>query len=297
MSDNQETKTSHWGKAIIAAVIFLLILFILFSRSSCSQSLEAAKNASTQSEATESEGSEQKEEEEEEETGSAESPSKEDDDKDVEKESENTDEAEEKADPKPEKSPSEEKAETQPEEESNEAETNSPATPTKGEAKEEETASGGAGKPSGQSIGGLSVRGERLGVILDVSGSMQRYLVSLRKEIRTGFADAEFREVEGCFLEPVDPSSTIDPTTVSRDSVMDAIAELARDHHADSIYWFCDLQDERTEEALKQLKAIALGQSNSSDGFRLYIRSTDELPDPILEEIIRSSGGAFERSR
>lgn len=292
MSNSQQTNTAHWGKAIFFALLFLLILFLLFSRSSCSRNLEAARNADAQSETASEEPGETAQEEEE---GPSEDPAAE------EKSSSGSEEvAETKEETKPD--PSEAPSEANSEEPLEDALTSTTGTDSATTANNDTTpnepsASSNQGGETGQSIGGLSVQGERLGVILDVSGSMNRYLESLRREIRAGFADAEFREVEGCFLEPIDPSAIPDPSTVSRESVMDAIAELVKNHQVDSIYWFCDLQDERTEEALQQLRTIALGQSGNYKPFRLYIRSTDEMPDPGLEEIIRSSGGAFERSR
>lgn len=286
MTSTQQTNTTHWGKAIVFSLLFLLILFFLFSRSSCSRNFDAAKNANARSETVSNDSNGTVEEE----PAPTESPSGEDA---TANESSEKVEAGEETKSAPEETLSDPQGETLPPPEKSDT-----AMPTTGKSTEGgPPASTDSGETAGQSIGGLSVRGERLGVILDVSGSMHRYLDSLRKEIRAGFADAEFREVEGCFLEPVDTSAIPDPSTVSRDSVMDAIAELVRNHQVDSIYWFCDLQDERTEDAVRQLRTLALGQAGNQKAFRLYIRSTDELPDPALEEIIRSSGGAFERSR
>ena len=287
MNSTQQTSISHWGKALAFAIAFLVILFLLFSKSSCSRNLEIAKNAKSQSGTTAARPDDNK-------PGDEQAPSE----TSSEDESQKMDENQTKS----------ERKEPLGDSEANEysPSANKPQNSQAGDAsmaRKSESSDAGAPATSGsndapgQSIGGLSVQGEKLGVILDVSGSMQRYLARLRSEIRVSFPDAEFREVEGCFLEPADPLFIPDHSTASRDSVMDAITELVQSHQIDSIYWFCDLQDERTEEAVRQLRAMSLGRNENQRGFRLYIRSTDELPDAGLEDIIRSSGGAFERSR
>ena len=145
------------------------------------------------------------------------------------------------------------------------------------------------------------MKGEKLGVILDVSGSMSRYLEALRAEIRSRFESSFFLEVEGCIIEPslFDPSAI--PTSPDnpnrRASVMNAIRELVEIEQVDSIYWFCDLQDERTKEGLRELEQLVRGRPGNTPVFHLYIRSTDDKPDEDLDQIIRLSGGAFEKRR
>ena len=146
------------------------------------------------------------------------------------------------------------------------------------------------------------MKGESLGVVLDVSGSMQRYLPSLRKEINSQFSGAQYLEVVGCLLEPsdfnpreIEPSNARNPN--SRDSVMNSFRELVEIHKVDSIYWFCDLQDERTPEALKELRYIVNPSNSRFPRVHLYIRSTDEGPDRELIDIIKISKGAYETRR
>ena len=83
----------------------------------------------------------------------------------------------------------------------------------------------------------------------------------------------------------------------SRDSVMNAFRELVEIHKVDSIYWFCDLQDERTPEALKELRYIVNPTNSRFPRVHLYIRSTDEGPDRELIDIIKISKGAYETRR
>ena len=182
------------------------------------------------------------------------------------------------------------------------------------------------GSTPGKNVGGMFVKGKSLGVILDVSGSMEPYLQKLRSEISTQFADAVFLEVTGCSLEPA-PSASQPPADggPNRQSVMAAIRELVEVHGVDSIYWFCDLQDSRSDAALHQLRELVAGRvlpgdpvSVPSSGefsgldelnkmnqgsrrplgrsvFHLYIRSTDQSPDPSLNQIINESGGEFQK--
>lgn len=190
------------------------------------------------------------------------------------------------------------------------------------------------GSDRGKDVGGMMVKGSRLGVVLDVSGSMAPYLDDLRAEIRRQFSSAVFLEVSGCSLRPSrfdaqefreDP-----PEDAKRNGVMDAFQELVQHHGVDSIYWFCDLQDPRNDEALAELRSLVWGREMSplavervpgaTSGFsgldqleelqnnvstrqaenpsvHLYVRSTGETPDPVLRKIIEESGGRFQKKR
>ena len=156
-----------------------------------------------------------------------------------------------------------------------------------------------ADEPKGESVGGLMIQGEKLGVILDNSDSMTRYLQNLRKEIRSRFRNPIFLEVEGCLLEPSSFAQGETPRSVpgspdERESVMDAIRELIEVHNVDSIYWFSDLQDERTGAALRELDAVLKPVGSRPNGVRLYVRSTESEVDENLAKVITLSGGNFE---
>lgn len=75
---------------------------------------------------------------------------------------------------------------------------------------------------------------------------------------------------------------------------MDAIRELIEVHHVDSIYWFSDLQDERTGAALQELTTLLTPVGSRPNGVRLYVRSTDSEVDDSLAKVITQSGGNFE---
>jgi hypothetical protein len=281
MNPKQEVRSQDWFKAAASAAVFLIVIFFLVTRSSCSPSgsaditAEAPVVASTEAGESDKEPSD---------TRSA--------PEDAKKETESPASPEKKAPETDSKTSSQTTAVDS---------SQTPPPPATVESGENPSRSPSA-EPRGQSIGGMNVKGERLGVILDVSGSMSRYLESLRTEINSRFKGPVFLEVEGCYLEP----SSFDPAEIRsprfdnpnlRESVMNAIRELVEVHQVDSVYWFCDLQDERTEEALAELKDLARGNGGNSPAFHLYVRSTDKAPDPELENVISASGGAFEKRR
>lgn len=202
---------------------------------------------------------------------------------------------------------------------------------------------GGAGKSGasggtspGKNIGGMTVQGGSLGVILDISGSMTSYLEDLREEIKMKFSDAVFLEVRGCTIrrsefDKEDFLNSPPPDDNERYTVMDAMLELVEVYQVDAVYWFCDLQDSQQEDGLRQLRDLVWGKEmppltatngrksgdpgfdglenlnelqknvggrpNAASVFRLYVRSTDETPGPKLKRIITESGGQFQKKR
>jgi len=75
---------------------------------------------------------------------------------------------------------------------------------------------------------------------------------------------------------------------------MDAILELIEVHGVDSIYWFSDLEDERTGAALRELATALAPSTSRPNGVRLYVRSTASKVDPALATVVTESGGSFE---
>ena len=280
-----DVRASHWIKAAICAVVVLFLLFFIFTRSSCTQAGGGQASVEESGNGSESQSDSNEDGKSPDATTSSE----------AEGDSESTEEAE-----VAEVAESSENPQDSQNEDSPPTTENSPSEPDANSSPP-----GGipasAGAPRGQNIGGLLVKGDRLGVILDVSGSMESYLESLRSEIRSRFDSPVFLEVEGCFIEP----STADPPGSAfdsrnprlRDSVMNAIRELVIIEKVDSIYWFCDLQDEQTNEGLKELARLAQSSPGGAPAFHLYIRSTDEKPGEKLDQIIRLTKGAFEKRR
>ncbi|MDB4657729.1 hypothetical protein OAE56_03135 [Verrucomicrobiales bacterium] len=188
---------------------------------------------------------------------------------------------------------------------------------------------GGVGsmKGVGRRIGGMTIKAEKLGVVLDVSGSMTDHLEKLRKDIKKEFKDAVFREVTGCRLDANSGNiEELDPDSVARRSVLEAMRKLVELKKVDAIFWFCDLKDGESEEGLNELansfwhgdpppllkegeKKPTFGgldelarlqdrqkaMANENAPIRLYVRSVGKKPEKPLKKFISDSGGSFKR--
>ncbi len=149
--------------------------------------------------------------------------------------------------------------------------------------------------PQQSKIGKMFIRARRLGVILDDSPSMSPFLSDLRREIRRGFKGSVIREVTGCFLDVTNPTKPppqlfyYDPAAVMRE-----FQDLIEKQKVDAIYWFCDLQDGETEDALLQLKSLLGTRRVGKRPVKLFVRSLDQKPGDELLEIIKMSGGDVE---
>ena len=138
-------------------------------------------------------------------------------------------------------------------------------------------------------IGGIVVQCSKLGVLLDVSLSMSRYLPSLRRQIAKHFSDARYQEEEHCILA----NSDVDIGTLRKipqsmaEGNLRKIKELVRDFSCDGIYWFSDFQDPRQEQAVRELRDCL-----SSRQAKLYIRSTECHPQALIH-LAEVSGGGY----
>lgn len=159
-------------------------------------------------------------------------------------------------------------------------------------------AGSGSGREGGSmKIGRMEVRSMRLGVILDVSGSMQSLLPEVKREIRKGFSSAEIVNVEGCRLDwrPVEGEQS-DRVKLKREarSVIEAVEMLVVAGKVDAIYWFSDLQDGETEEGVARLGQLLRIDGAKPQRVKLYIRSLQNPPRRELATIVRASGGAVQ---
>jgi hypothetical protein len=127
-------------------------------------------------------------------------------------------------------------------------------------------------------IGGYSVYSANLGVVLDISGSMTSHIDPLKKEIEKSFPDALYREITGCSLRL---SATDRHVVTSRMGTMDVIEELILVRRVDTIYWFCDLQDEQTVAALRYLRFLL-----KSCDVAFHVKSVGKSPSPLLAPLI-----------
>lgn len=149
-------------------------------------------------------------------------------------------------------------------------------------------------------VGKITVKAKTLGLVLDVSGSMESHLPKVKREVRKAFKDAKTVEVEGCQLDWREP--TAEEPDEDREiklkkeakSVIEAIEMLVGDGRADAIYWFSDLQDLQTEAGLARLRELLKLERGKARAVKFYIRSLGKEPSPELAAIVRASGGAVQ---
>lgn len=157
----------------------------------------------------------------------------------------------------------------------------------------------GAGDRTG-SIGGMKIKSRRLGVVLDVSGSMDRQIRAVRVELRKSFSTARVVEVVGCSLDwnKEDPGFDLQKAKMgarfkkNADSVVEAVEILITSANVDAIFWFSDLMDTQTKAGEQRL-ANLLGTRFGSDRrpVKFYVQSVDREPSPALTGIAKRSGG------
>lgn len=158
---------------------------------------------------------------------------------------------------------------------------------------------GTGGATESGTIGGMRVRSQRLGVVLDVSGSMSEQIKAVRRELRQSFTRATIVEVSGCRLDYDGevPQFELSKSKIELEkeakSVNEAIEMLIVKHRADAIYWFSDLNDQHTKDGTDRLSHL-LGVFFGSDRrpIKFYVHSVDRNPSEKLEGIAKRSGGA-----
>lgn len=149
-----------------------------------------------------------------------------------------------------------------------------------------------------------------LGVILDCSGSMAGVLPTLRDHIRNSFKEelaeddytyykpSNLLEIKGCSLvgtgalkDNLIAKSDEDAQTGGRfqrpglDN-LSAMLGLIEHRKVEAIYWYCDLQDGESPQALE-----TLWDALYKHKVKLIVHSNDRAPRPELARIIKESGG------
>ena len=149
-------------------------------------------------------------------------------------------------------------------------------------------------------VGKITVKAKTLGLILDVSGSMEEELPKVKREVRRAFKDAKTVEVVGCRVDWTEPTDADDDE--KRDpklkkeakSVIEAVEMLVGDGRVDALYWFSDLQDGETEAGLDSLRELLKLERGKARAVKFYIRSLGKEPSPELASIVKASGGAVQ---
>lgn len=131
-------------------------------------------------------------------------------------------------------------------------------------------------------IGNLNIQYQKLGVLLDVSGSMENHAKAAQKQAKS-YPQTSITEIEGCAIAPKD-----EETDPGMQNAMPQLIQLA-ESGIDTLIWICDLQDEQDPTTLKEIEERLLQL-----GVRLHVSSWEHVPSPKLMEIIRKTGGSAE---
>ena len=158
------------------------------------------------------------------------------------------------------------------------------------------TASGKSARRGTGKIGKMPVKAERLGVILDVSNSMQSAITKCKVDIDRGFPDSPVATVEGCsvnrFPEPSQaggPHTSFIRASSTDSSTVAAIQSLVINDKVDAIFWFSDLADLTENSPLAALAAWL-----KERGVRLYVRKVYSRPSAAVIEAVEATGGDWE---
>ncbi|NNE92517.1 MAG: hypothetical protein HKN23_12795 [Verrucomicrobiales bacterium] len=179
-------------------------------------------------------------------------------------------------------------------------------------------------------IYGTEVTASNLGVLLDNSPSMRPYLEAVREEIAKSFPNTQYRESAGSGIQfeidyyssprrkmndawyygeipdegvnPFDPmwhQGKILVKTPPHYRQVDLERNPASALHAlinlqkvDTIYWFCDFEDDNDPAAVK-----IIADAIKANNVKLYVHSSRRRPDKEIQQIIEDSGGEIIRKR
>jgi hypothetical protein len=131
-------------------------------------------------------------------------------------------------------------------------------------------------------IEGITISSMNFGVILDISGSMQSHIAPLKIEIEKHFQSPMYREINGCSLSIYPDSEAPEIADYVRTgNSLDSIEEMLIVNKVDTIYWFCDLNDPRSDEALNRIEELL-----RMTGAKFYVRSVGKKPDAKLKALI-----------
>ena len=185
--------------------------------------------------------------------------------------------------------------------------------------------------PKVVTVFGEEITAKRIGVILDNSPSMSPFLDAVRNEIQQKFVYEYFVEVDGSFLRHSrgnysrdrvwneigsrgwyyeEPAPGINPFSSNRfiRSVPQADWHYAQVAHqqdnlgaifamvtlmeVDTVYWFCDMDDEVDFDAAKVLLEIL-----EPKGVKLYLHTMARNPSRDLATVVERSGGRVIRKK
>lgn len=133
---------------------------------------------------------------------------------------------------------------------------------------------------------GLSIAAEHLGVVLDISESMNRQLPNLRTALREKLPRTPVLHVDGCALEKPGPQATVRGGVASE--TVTAVDLLGRFAHASAILWISDLGDPPNRAGIEAMAGIL-----SKHEITLYVLSVKNRPGPAIRELVEVTEGAW----
>jgi len=139
----------------------------------------------------------------------------------------------------------------------------------------------GEGEKRGGSIGGTFIYSDNLGVVLDVSGSMSKFIEPLKEEIAATFESPHYREIGDCSLVNKHRYPSPGLHVSKRSYTMSRFGELLVVNQVDTLYWFSDLRDTQEAASLRSLLEMLI-----RSGADFNVRSVKQDASRLLEPII-----------
>ena len=145
-------------------------------------------------------------------------------------------------------------------------------------------------KPLAPSFSGeiltVDIQAEHLGIVLDISESMNRALPTVKEVLRTKVPKTPVVHVDGCRLEKPAPRAAVEAGTAPEP--VTAISALAEKAGADTILWISDQGDPHVRDGI-----IALDEILTKHELRIFIISLKNKPTPSLRKLTEGSRGKW----
>jgi len=149
-----------------------------------------------------------------------------------------------------------------------------------------ERAGHGSGMGQGVNIGGVTVSdGEKLGVVLDVSGSMTFILPPIRKTLADNFSSCVITEATNSFGQYMQGGSGITGNMPNEPDLYRCCYKLL-EQQVTAIYMFTDFEDGEDKKATD-----AMVEDLRKAGVKLYLCYTEGPPYDKLIKYSQESGG------
>lgn len=133
---------------------------------------------------------------------------------------------------------------------------------------------------------GIHVQAESLGVVLDISESMQRTLPAVRALLLDKLPKTPVLHVDGCALEKPGPRATVKGGVATETvTAVDLLGEFA---NATAVLWISDMGDPPNHAGIE-----AMVEMLNKHGITLYLLSLKNQPGPSLRKIVEGTEGTW----